>query len=113
LVFRVQGSGLGPLGPADGVDGENWAKQEFGGAPLGDARLKERLVDLAQAKAEKPGEAFTGATDGDKPAVKAYYRFIDYPDQEAVSMEHILEPHRQRTIQRMQGQRTVLCIQYG
>jgi hypothetical protein len=95
------------------VDGENWAKQEFGGAPLGDARLKERLVDLAQAKAEKPGEAFTGATDGDKPAVKAYYRFIDYPDQEAVSMEHILEPHRQRTIHRMQGQRTVLCIQYG
>ncbi len=28
------GAGLGPLGPADGLDGENWAKQEFGGAPL-------------------------------------------------------------------------------
>jgi hypothetical protein len=116
--FRTQlglavGSGLGPLGPADGVDGENWAKQEFGGARLGDARLKKRLVDIAQAKAEKLGEAFTGATDGDKPAIKAYYRFIDHPDEEAVSMEHILEPHRQRTIQRMQGQRTVLCLQDG
>ena len=28
-------------------------------------------------------------------------------------MPHILEPHRQRTIQRMKGQRTVLCIQDG
>ena len=35
----AKGVGLGPLGPADGLDGENWAKQEFGGAPLGDARL--------------------------------------------------------------------------
>jgi hypothetical protein len=56
-------SGLGPLGSADGVDGENWAKQEFGGAPLGDARLKERLVEIAQAKAEL-GEAFTGVAEG-------------------------------------------------
>src|SRR2546425_4065503 len=36
------GAGLGPIGPADGVDGKNWAKQEFGGAPLGDARLSRR-----------------------------------------------------------------------
>jgi hypothetical protein len=56
--FRTQlglaaGSGLGPLGPADGADGENWAKQEFGGAPLGDGSLKERLVGIAQATKQK------------------------------------------------------------
>ena len=107
------GAGLGPLAPADGVDGKNWAKQEFGGAPLGDLRLSERLVNIAQSKAEKPGRAFTGVAEGDWPAVKAYYRFIDHPDHEAVTMPHILEPHRQRTIQRMKGQRTVLCIQDG
>src|SRR5437016_2202370 len=28
-------------------------------------------------------------------------------------MAHILQPHRQRTVQRMKGQRTVLCIQDG
>jgi hypothetical protein len=106
-----EGAGLGPLGPADGVDGKNWAKQELGGARLGDARLSERLVDIAQAKAEKPGRAFTGVAEGDWPAVKAYYRFIDHPDDEAVTMPHILEPHRERTIQRMKGQRTALCIQ--
>jgi Domain of unknown function (DUF4338)/Transposase DNA-binding/Transposase DDE domain len=107
------GAGLGPLGPGDGVDGQNWAKQEFGGAHLGDRRLSERLMNIAQSKADKPGRAFTGVAEGDWPAVKAYYRFIDHPDAEAVTMAHILEPHRGRTIQRMKGQRTVLCIQDG
>ena len=107
------GAGLGPLGPADGLDGENWAQQEFGGAPLGDARLSARLVDIAQAKAEKPGRAFCGVAEGDWPAVKAFYRLIDHPDEEAVSMPHILQPHRERTVQRMKAQRTVLCIQDG
>jgi len=109
----AKGVGWGPLGPADGVDGKNWAKQEFGDALLGDARLSERLVEIAQSKAEKPGCAFTGVAEGDWPAVKAYYRFIDHPDQEAVNMAHILEPHRKRTMQRMKAQRTVLCIQDG
>src|SRR5213596_3346412 len=98
------GAGLGPLGPADGVDGNNWAKQEFGDAPLGDARLSGRLVEIAQSKAEKPGRAFTGVAEGDWPAVKAFYRFIDHPDEEAVSMPHILQPHRERTVRRMQAQ---------
>jgi len=109
----VEGAGLGPLGPAEGMDNQTWAQQEFGGAPLGDARLSRRLVDIAQSKAEKPGQAFTGVADGDWPAVKAYYRLIDHPDEEAVSMPHILEPHRERTVRRMKAQRTVLCIQDG
>lgn len=107
------GAGLGPLGPADGVEGKNWAQQEFGEAPLGDMRLSQRLVEIAQSKAEKPGLAFTGVAEGDWPAVKAFYRFIDHPDEEAVSLPHILQPHRERTVQRMKAQRTVLCIQDG
>ena len=107
------GAGLGPLGPGDGLDGENWAKQEFGGAPLGDARLSARLVEIAVSKAEKPGRAFAGVAEGDWPAVKAYYRFIDHPDEEAVRVAHILQPHRERTVRRMKAQRTVLCIQDG
>jgi hypothetical protein len=107
------GSGLGPLGPGDGLEGESWARQEFGGAALGDARLSERLVEIARAKADKPGLAFTGVAEGDWPSVKAFYRFIDHPDEEAVNMAHILAPHQERTWQRMKGQRTVLCIQDG
>ena len=107
------GAGLGPLRPTDGLEGENWASQEFGGAPLGDARLSQRLVDIVRAKAEKPGLAFCGVAEGDWPAVKAFYRFVGHPDEEAVSMPHILQPHRERTVQRMKAQRTVLCIQDG
>lgn len=109
----AEGAGLGPLGPAEGMDNNKWAEQEFGGAPLGDARLSRRLVDIAQLKAEKPGHAFTGVADGDWPAVKAYYRLIDHPDEDAVNMPHILQPHRERTVRRMKAQRTVLCIQDG
>ena len=109
----AKGAGLGPLAPSDGLDGKNWAEQEFGDAPLGDARLSQRLVDIAQSKAEKPGRAFTGVAEGDWPAVKAYYRFIDHPDEQAVNIPHILQPHRERTVRRMKAQRTVLCIQDG
>jgi len=109
----ADGAGLGPLRPADGMDNNTWAEEEFGGAPLGDARLSRRLVDIAQSKAEKPGHAFTGVAEGDWPAVKAYYRLIDHADEAAINMPHILEPHRERTVRRMKGQRTVLCIQDG
>jgi len=109
----AEGAGLGPLDPADGMDNPTWAEQEFGGAPLGDARLSRRLVDIAQSKAEKPGRAFTGVAAGDWPAVKAYYRLIDHPDEDAVNMPNILKPHRERTVRRMKAQRTVLCIQDG
>lgn len=109
----AEGAGLGPLGPTDGMDNNRWAEQEFGGARLGDQRLSRRLVDIAQMKSEQPGRAFTGVAEGDWPAVKAYYRLIDHPDEDAVNMPHILEPHRERTVRRMKAQRTVLCIQDG
>ncbi len=47
-------AGLGALDPCDGLDGAQWAEHEFGGAPLGDARLSKRLVSVAAAKAEVP-----------------------------------------------------------
>jgi hypothetical protein len=106
-------AGLGALGPSDGLKADQWAQNEFGGAPLGDARLSKRLVNVAEAKAEVPYRAFTGVARGDWPAVKGYYRMIDKPDDSAVTMANILLPHRERTVRRMQGQRTVLCVQDG
>ena len=106
-------AGLGPLGPAEGLEAEGWSENEFGGAPLGDARLSKRLVKVAAAKAEVPDRAFSGVAKGDWAAVKAYYRMIDQPEESALSMPNILLPHRQRTVRRMQGQQTVLCVQDG
>ena len=106
-------AGLGALSPADGMEADQWAENEFGDAPLGDVRLSRRLVKVAAAQAEVPDRAFSGVAKGDWPAVKAYYRMIDSPDESAVSMPNILKPHRQRTLRRMQGQKTVLCVQDG
>ncbi len=96
-----------------GLEGDQWAQQEFGGAPLGDERLSKRLVDSARIQAQKPEAAFSGAAQGNWPLVKGYYRMIDQPDDSAITMDAILAPHRERTLQRMLAQPTVLCIQDG
>jgi hypothetical protein len=106
-------AGLGPLEPADGLETGQWAENEFGGAPLGDVRLSRRLVKVAEAKGELPDRAFSGVAKGDWAAVKGYYRMIDHPDESAMSMANILAPHGDRTLRRMQAQRTVLCVQDG
>jgi len=106
-------AGFSAMTPDHGLESDHWAENEFGGAPLGDARLSKRLVSVAQEKAEMPSRAYSGVAKGDWPKVKAYYRMIDQPEESAVNMTNILAPHRDRTIRRMMGQRTVLCIQDG
>jgi hypothetical protein len=106
-------AGLGVLDLADGLEENQWAEHEFGGAPLGDARLSKRLVNVAAAKAEVPSRAFSGVAKGDWAATKAYYRMIDQPEESAVNLPNILAPHRKRTARRMMGQQTVLCLQDG
>lgn len=105
--------GLQPLELGQGLDATQWAAQEFGGAKLGDSRLAERLVTSAQALGAMPGRTLSGARQGDWPAVKGYYRMIDKPDDSALNAAAILAPHRERTLQRMLAQTTVLCIQDG
>jgi len=97
----------------EGIDGDQWAQNEFGGAQLGDERLSKRLIECARIQAEKPAEAFSGAAQGNWALVKGYYRMIDKPDDCAITMNAILAPHRERTVQRMMTQQTVLCIQDG
>jgi len=104
-------AGLGPLAVADGLDADGWAELEFGEAPLGDARLGRRLVQAARLQAEEPGRAFSGLAAADEPMARAYYRFIDKPDEAGPDMDQILAPHRQQTLRRMQAETTVLCVQ--
>jgi hypothetical protein len=106
-------AGRDALRPTDGLEGNQWAENEFGGAPLGDARLSKRLVQAAAAQAEAPDRAFSGVAAGDWPTVKGYYRMIDQPEESEVGMPAILAPHRKRTVRRMMGQKTVLCVQDG
>ena len=105
--------GRQPLEIGEGLDADQWAAQEFGGAQLGDTRLGERLVSSAQLLGAMPGRTLSGAVQGDWPAVKGFYRMIDKPDDSAMTPQAILAPHRERTIQRMMGEDTVLVIQDG
>ena len=103
--------GLAPLALGEGLDADAWAANEFARAPLGDARLSARLVESAHHMALSPMRAITGATHGARAVVKGHYRLIDQPADSEVSVEHILAPHRERTLQRMGSESTVLCVQ--
>jgi hypothetical protein len=64
-------------------------------------------------QAQNPLDPFTDAAQGERALVKGYYRFIDQPDEAALTVENILLPHREQTLRRMQAEATVLCIQDG
>ncbi len=103
------------LQPGAGLDSESWASQEFGGAMLGDKRLTKRLVHSAQLLARQPGVSIARSAlgKGRNASVDGYYRLIEKPAGSAVRVKSLLAPHRARTIERMRGQRTVLCLQDG
>ena len=107
-------AGKDTLKLTSGLDNNaTWAENEFGGAPLGDKRLSQRLVEVADDKWESPGASYSRAANGTWSKVKAYYRLIDKPDDSAVTMTNILQPHREQTIRRMMDQSKVLCIDDG
>ena len=105
--------GVPPLELGAGLASGEWAHNEFGTAPLGDVRLTRRLVQSVEIQAAAPTKSFPGAAQKDLAAVRGYHRMIDQPADAAVTPENILAPHRERTLQRMQGQHTVLCLQDG
>ena len=101
------------LEPGAGLSASEWAENEFGGAPLGDRRLSARLVKSAGLLAAYPGHKINASPDSDSTAINAFYRLVEKPAESAVSVENILAPHRERTVCRIRGQRTVLAIQDG
>lgn len=90
-----------------GVPAPGWVHREFGGARLGDRRLERRLLDLATAFAAQPMAGIPQAC-GSWAAIKAAYRFFDH---ESTTMEKLLQPHRDATIERMRREPVVLVVQ--
>ena len=85
----------------------SWSRQEFAGLDLGDTRLNNRLVGIADALAAQPMSPISTAC-GDWSAVKAAYRFFD---NDKVSPEKVLGPHFQQTVERMRAHERVFAIQ--
>ena len=84
-----------------------WSQQEFETLDLGDSRLTNRLIAIAEALSSSPESAIHAAC-GDWAAAKAAYRLFD---NEQVTAEKILSPHVERTVERIGDYARVFAIQ--
>src|SRR5688572_417803 len=75
------------------VDTEAWAREQFGGADLGDRRRTERLALVAARIAADPAASIPGQMEGWAEA-KAAYRLLD---ADGATFEAIATPHWNRT----------------
>ena len=80
---------------------------------MGNKRLAARLVKNADLLGAFPGCETDANSASDNTAISQSCRLIEIPAESAVKVRKILAPHRERSIQRFCGQRTVLAIQDG
>src|SRR3712207_787885 len=91
---------LGSLQP------ELWAEQNFGSACLGERRRTRRLVACAARAAQRPGGSLPQMMQ-DPAALDGLYRLVDRPE---VTHAAVLQPHGERTRQRMRTSDDVVLI---
>ena len=86
---------------------KDWIIEEIATADIGDKRLNTRLGILLDRLGEKPTLSIPAACDGWSETLAAY-RFFD---NDSVTLESVLKPHRDATIGRMAEHEVVLLIQ--
>src|SRR5260370_21337322 len=86
---------------------ESWCDEELEGLDLGDARRNERAKKLLTRLAGKPTASIPGACHGWAETMGAY-RFLE---NEQIEWHGILQPHWERTRERMAEHGAVLCLQ--
>jgi Transposase DNA-binding/Transposase Tn5 dimerisation domain len=84
-----------------------WAMEEMATADLGDERLDARVVTLLSALGSRPNLSIPAACGG-RAEMQAAYRFFD---NDKVTFAKVLEPHLQRTRERVAEQSVVLLVQ--
>lgn len=84
----------------------DWADEELDGLDLGDARRNARAKKLLTRFAEKPTASIVGACSGWSETMAAY-RFAS---SDTFEWNDIMEPHWQRTHERMSQESVVLCV---
>jgi len=101
---------LAPVSLEESLHSEQWVETEFREANLGHQDATQRLLRIAQAKAQNPSASYAECFAGNRHELKAYYRFIGQK-REQMSPAGILGGHRRQTIRRIKGYRRVLAIQ--
>ncbi len=85
----------------------DWAGEELGAAEIGDRRLSQRLVRMAQAFYARP-QAHGPQACQTRAETKAAYRFFEHPE---TSLATVLAPHYQATVARMRREAVILAVQ--
>ena len=85
----------------------DWAEQELNTINLGDDRLDRRAQQMLSRLGDKPTISIPAACNG-WSETKAAYRLLD---NGRVTADKLLEPHRACTLARVEGEKTVLCIE--
>lgn len=84
-----------------------WASEELATADLGDERLDTRFEVLLSALGNRPNLSIPAACGG-RAEMKAAYRFFD---NDKVTFDAVLQPHIDRSLQRVAEQEVALLIQ--
>ena len=84
-----------------------WAQEEMANADFGDERLDARAVTVLSALGSRPNLSIPAACRG-RAEMQAAYRFFD---NEKVTFAKVLEPHLQRSRERVAQQSVVLLVQ--
>lgn len=84
-----------------------WAESEMMGVDLGDKRLNRRAAKLLSELGRTPNENIPSSCRG-WAETKAAYRFFN---NDKVTSERILSPHREATLRRMACYVTILLVQ--
>ena len=83
-----------------------WVQEEISGVDLEDERLNKRLGKLLSDLGDRPTLSIPAACGG-RAEMTAAYRFFD---NDNVSYEKIMAPHRERTLQRAQAESVVVLV---
>ncbi len=85
----------------------DWAREEMATVHLGDQRLDKRAISLLSTLGKRPNLSIPAACKG-RAELKAAYGFCN---NDRTSFDNILQPHCQRTRQRMAEHKVVLLPQ--
>ena len=86
---------------------QTWIKDELASVDLGDQRLDRRYELVVDRLSQKPTLSIPAACGGWAETLAAY-RFFD---NDKVTPDKLLAPHRDATLKRIQAQRVVLLVQ--
>ena len=94
-------------GAYDGAGDADWAEKEYGRSSHTDGRMRRRIVATGRKWRDHLGEDLS-VMFPTETELRSVRRLLSSP---RVTMEHILEPHCEATVDRCRGEKVILAVQ--